>query len=165
MVSTPTRPTQKCVRSHSKGVVKRCRCGSITHCRTNHRDCPYNKANKKKAGGVGSKLPIPSTSMNSRRSSKHADGQSRDKAGVAGGKLPIASASGNRECPSSDDESTSMYSEDEGGMDLDVDVFVSSSDEDSDIPWFTQFCTCDGCAHAHQCPLNPRNRGAASHAL
>ena len=69
------------------------------------------------------------------------------------------------ECPSSDDESTSMYSEVEGGMDLDVDVFVLSSDEDSDISWFTQLCTCEGRAHARQCPLNPRNRGAASHAL
>ncbi len=163
LVSTPTRPTQKCVRAHSKGVVKRCRCGSITHRRTNHRYCPYNKANKKKAGGVGSKLPIPSTSRNSTRGSKHADGQSCDKAGVAGGKLPIASASGNRECQSSDDES--MYSEDEGGIDLDVDVFVLSSDEDSDIRWFTQLCTCDGRAHARECPLNPRNRGAPSHAL
>ena len=116
LVSTTTRSTQKCVRSHSKRVVKPCRGGSITHRRTSHRHCPYNKANKEKAGVVGSKLPITSTSRKSTRSDKHTDGQSRDKAGVASGKLHIVSASGNRECQSSDDEST--YSEDEGGMDF-----------------------------------------------
>jgi len=50
-LSTPTRPTRKRVRSDTKGVVKPCKCGSTTHSRITHKDCPY------KASKSGGKMP------------------------------------------------------------------------------------------------------------
>ena len=60
----------------------------------------------------------------------------------------------------SDEESISMYSEDEMGVKSEDEYVLYSSDEEDYTSFFSQLCACEGRAHARSCPLNPRNREA-----
>ena len=64
-VSTLTRSTRKREKSF--------RCGSTSHSRTTHCDCPYNK---NKGGSVGGKMPILSASRDSKVGGEGVDEES-----------------------------------------------------------------------------------------
>ena len=125
-VSTPTRSTRK------RG--KSCRCGSTSHSRTTHRDCPYNKNKGVSVGGI---MPIVAASRDSKVGGEGVDEES-DQEG----------------------EYDSCMESDDSCMESDDECVLSSSDEDVGTPFSIELCTCVGRAHSRSCPLNPRNKGA-----
>ena len=126
---TPTRPSK---RRKLRGDAKLCRCGSSTHMRINHRDCPLNPKNALSTNAgtsfvANSCIHVPDT-----RCTPEPDSLSfnpPDPYGVV----------------SSDDyESTAG----------------SSSEEDCEVGDQGEGCTCGGGkSHSRSCPKNPRFKG------
>ena len=70
---TPTRPTSERRKCHTNPVVKPYKCGSASHSRKNHSDCPYNKSKKAVAVIVPTVATVCSESDDGANESMYSD--------------------------------------------------------------------------------------------